>query len=90
MLVASGTYQAWRQVGTFAALTGTTYGRLLLVKFLAVGLVAALGYLARIWIAHYLKGSAVTPDAAAIRQLRGSTGLEVCSPPECWRSRRCW
>ena len=77
VLVASGTYQAWRQVGTFAALTGTTYGRLLLVKILAVGLVVALGYLARIWIAYYLKGSAVTPDAAAIRQLRGSTGLEV-------------
>jgi copper transport protein len=72
VLVASGTYQAWRQVGTLAALTGTVYGRLLLVKLLGVGLLIALGYLARVWIAHYR-----TPDAVAIRQLRRSTGLEV-------------
>lgn len=37
-LVASGLYQAWREVGTFGALTGTTYGRLLLIK---VAIVAA-------------------------------------------------
>jgi copper transport protein len=72
VLVASGTYQAWRQVGTLAALTGTTYGRLLLIKLLGVGLLIALGYLARVWIAHYQK-----PDVIAIRQLRRSTGLEV-------------
>ncbi|WP_307856631.1 copper resistance protein CopC [Catenulispora pinistramenti] len=57
-LVATGTYQAWRQVGTLGALTGTVYGRLLLVKLLGVGLLIALGYLARVWIAHYLSGSA--------------------------------
>lgn len=72
VLVVSGTYQAWRQVGTLAALPGTTYGRLLLVKLLGVGLLIALGYLARVWIAHYQ-----TPDAVAIRQLRRSTGLEA-------------
>lgn len=72
VLVVSGTYQAWRQVGTLPALPGTTYGRLLLVKLLGVGLLIALGYLARVWIAHYRK-----PDDVAIRQLRRSTGLEV-------------
>jgi copper transport protein len=75
-LVATGTYQAWRQVGTLGALTGTVYGKLLLVKLLGVGLVIALGYLARVWIAHYLAGSG-TADAVAVRQLRRSTGLEV-------------
>jgi copper transport protein len=66
-LVASGAYQAWRQVGTLGALTGTTYGRLLLVKVLGVGLVIALGYLARVWIAHYLAapaGGRTGPGAA--------------------------
>jgi len=75
-LVITGTYQAWRQVGTLGALTGTVYGKLLLVKLLGVGLVIALGYLARVWIAHYLNGSG-TADSVAIRQLRRSTALEV-------------
>ena len=76
VLVASGTYQAWRQVGTLGALTGTIYGKLLLVKLLGVGLIVALGYLARVWIAHYLADRAA-PDEVAIRQLRRSTGLEA-------------
>ncbi len=69
-LVATGTYQAWRQVGTLGALTGTVYGRLLLVKLLGVGLLIALGYLARVWIAHYLSGSATGQS----RQNGGTAG----------------
>ncbi|MER0447011.1 copper resistance protein CopC [Streptomyces sp. Edi4] len=43
VLAATGLYQAWRQVGTWPALTDTTYGRLLLLKvaLVAVMLVAA-------------------------------------------------
>jgi copper transport protein len=47
-LVATGTYQAWRGVGTFGALFGTTYGRLLLVKIGALCGLVALGNLARV------------------------------------------
>lgn len=47
VIVATGTYQAWRGVGTWGALTGTTYGRLLLVKIAAMCVLIALGYLAR-------------------------------------------
>ena len=32
VLVATGLYQSWRQVGSWSALTGTAYGQLLLVK----------------------------------------------------------
>ncbi|MFG2284798.1 copper resistance protein CopC [Streptomyces sp. NPDC048595] len=39
VLVATGVYQSWRQVGTWHALTDTSYGRLLLLK---VGLVVVL------------------------------------------------
>ncbi|MFE1769964.1 copper resistance protein CopC [Streptomyces sp. NPDC059008] len=39
VLVATGVYQSWRQVGTWHALTDTAYGRLLLLK---VGLVVVL------------------------------------------------
>jgi copper transport protein len=46
-IVATGTYQAWRGVGTWGALFGTTYGLLLLVKIGAMCLLVALGNLAR-------------------------------------------
>jgi copper transport protein len=36
VLGATGTYQSWRQVGSWPALTGTDYGRLLILKVLAV------------------------------------------------------
>ncbi|WP_078600538.1 copper resistance CopC/CopD family protein [Streptomyces violens] len=39
VLVATGVYQSWRQVGSWRALTDTSYGQLLLLK---VGLVAVL------------------------------------------------
>jgi copper transport protein len=36
VLVLSGSYQAWREDGSIAALTGTTFGKLLLVKIAGV------------------------------------------------------
>jgi copper transport protein len=39
VIVASGAFQAWRQVGTFSALQSTDYGHLLLIK---LGLVVAI------------------------------------------------
>ena len=46
-IVATGTYQAWRGVGSWPALLATPYGRLLLVKIVAVCALVALGNLAR-------------------------------------------
>jgi copper transport protein len=46
-IVVTGTYQAWRGVGTWGALFGTTYGHLLLVKIGAMCALVALGNLAR-------------------------------------------
>jgi copper transport protein len=50
-ILLTGTYQAWRNVGTWPALFGTTYGRLLLIKIGAMCVLIGLGYLARIRIA---------------------------------------
>jgi copper transport protein len=47
VIVASGTYQAWRGVGTWGGLFETTYGQLLLVKIGAICALVALGNLAR-------------------------------------------
>jgi copper transport protein len=46
-IAATGVYQAWREVGTLAALTGTTYGWLIVVKTVGLGCLIGLGYLAR-------------------------------------------
>lgn len=50
-IVLTGTYQAWRSVGSWPALFDTTYGRLLLIKIGAMCALIALGYVARIRIA---------------------------------------
>lgn len=60
VIVLTGTYQAWRGVGSWPALFETTYGRLLLIKIGAMCVLIGLGYLARIRItALRTPGSAV-------------------------------
>ncbi|WP_436740361.1 copper resistance protein CopC [Streptomyces sp. BBFR102] len=49
VLALTGLYQTWRQVGSWSALTGTSYGRLLLVKIGLVALLVAVAGLSRRW-----------------------------------------
>ncbi|MFF3214613.1 copper resistance CopC/CopD family protein [Streptomyces sp. NPDC002886] len=56
VLACTGAYQSWRQVGSWSALTGTDYGRLLLVKIGLVGLVVAIAYTSRKWTARLAGG----------------------------------
>ncbi|WP_105970299.1 copper resistance CopC/CopD family protein [Streptomyces geranii] len=51
-LVATGIYQSWRQVGSWSALTGTSYGQLLLVKIGLVVVLVGLAYISRRWTAQ--------------------------------------
>ena len=53
-IVLTGTYLAWREVGSIAALRSTEYGRLLLVKLIGVVALIALGNLARRWVQRHL------------------------------------
>jgi copper transport protein len=72
----TGLYLAWRQVGwTLGALAGTTYGRLLLVKFGVVLVIVALASRARRFVQRHAK----KPDetAGALRGLRRSVAAEV-------------
>jgi copper transport protein len=50
VLVVTGTYQAWRAVGSPAALFATTYGLVLVAKLCLVGVLVLLGALARSWV----------------------------------------
>lgn len=49
VLAATGLYQSWRQVGTWTALTGTAYGRLLLVKVGLIAVLLGVGWVSRRW-----------------------------------------
>ncbi|MFB6616296.1 copper resistance CopC/CopD family protein [Streptomyces sp. NPDC085524] len=61
VLAVTGVYQSWRQVGSWSALTGTDYGRLLLVKVGLVAVLIALAYVSRKWTGRL----ADTPAAEA-------------------------
>ncbi|MGW2200987.1 copper resistance protein CopC [Streptomyces sp. NPDC001774] len=49
VLAATGLYQSWRQVGSWSALTGTSYGRLLLAKVGLVAVLVGIAWVSRRW-----------------------------------------
>ncbi|MEU7241045.1 copper resistance protein CopC [Streptomyces sparsogenes] len=63
-LVLTGVYQSWRQVGSWSALTGTDYGRWLLVKIGLVGVLLAIAAVSRRWTARLADGPAEATDEA--------------------------
>lgn len=63
-IVVTGTYMAWRDVGTLGAFTATTYGRLLLLKIAGLCMLIGLGYLARRRIAGGLQAPVTAPRIA--------------------------
>lgn len=54
VLVVTGVYQSWRGLGSWNALTGTSYGRILLVKLGAVVLLLAAAGWSRQWTGRML------------------------------------
>ncbi|MGV9558979.1 copper resistance CopC/CopD family protein [Streptomyces sp. NPDC003522] len=71
VLAVTGLYQAWRGLGTPDALADTTYGRTLLAKLAAVGLLLLAGTWSRQWTGRLVRAEAArtggreteTPDA---------------------------
>jgi copper transport protein len=90
VLVGTGTYQAWREIGPLPALWSTEYGRLLLVKIAGFVLLVGVGNLSRLAVrrryvtavAHAMSASDTTELAESeedrlLGRLRASVGLEV-------------
>ncbi|GAB2874683.1 hypothetical protein GCM10027074_48170 [Streptomyces deserti] len=48
-LVATGTYQSWRQLGSWSAFTDTRYGQLLLAKIALVVVLVGIAWISRRW-----------------------------------------
>ncbi|MFE7276081.1 copper resistance protein CopC [Streptomyces sp. NPDC057623] len=67
VLVGTGVYQSWRGLGSWDALTGTTYGRLLILKLVAVAVLLGAAALSRRWTARL----ATTADGEAVARERG-------------------
>ncbi|MFD3485169.1 copper resistance CopC/CopD family protein [Streptomyces sp. NPDC058665] len=49
VLAATGLYQSWRQVGSWSALTGTSYGQLLLSKVALIAVLLGAAWFSRRW-----------------------------------------
>ncbi|MFF8832131.1 copper resistance protein CopC [Streptomyces sp. NPDC015131] len=68
VLALTGTYQSWRQVGSWSALTGTDYGRLLLLKLGLVAVLLGVAWISRRWTRRLTEAPAVadagTEDAS--------------------------
>ncbi|WP_107054573.1 FixH family protein [Streptomyces sp. NRRL S-350] len=52
VLAVTGVYQSWRGLGSWGALTGTEYGRLLLVKAGCVAVMLGVAWMSRSWLAR--------------------------------------
>ncbi|MDA5285482.1 copper resistance CopC family protein [Streptomyces sp. Isolate_45] len=73
VLVGTGTYQSWRQVGSWDALLTTSFGRTLVVKVAAVVLVLCAAYFSRRWTARLVHEAppvaetSTVPEPARVR-----------------------
>ncbi|WP_306324012.1 MULTISPECIES: copper resistance CopC/CopD family protein [unclassified Streptomyces] len=64
VLVATGLYQSWRQVGSWSALTGTSYGQLLMVKVGLVVVLVGVAWISRKWTGRLSESVAAAPVVA--------------------------
>jgi copper transport protein len=71
VLAATGIYQSWRQLGSWSAVTGTSYGQLLLVKIGLVVVLVGIAWISRRWTARLSQAPAAkavkTSAAAPVR-----------------------
>ncbi|MEU8791844.1 copper resistance protein CopC [Streptomyces sp. NPDC048643] len=68
VLVATGIYQSWRQVGSWSAFTDTTYGQLLLVKIGLVAVLVGVASISRRWTGGLADAAPRTAKAALVEQ----------------------
>ncbi|MFF6948335.1 copper resistance protein CopC [Streptomyces iakyrus] len=65
-LIATGTYQSWRQLGSWSAFTDTRYGQLLLAKIGLVVVMVGVAWISRRWTGRLAEAAPV--EAAAVRE----------------------
>ncbi|WP_411100131.1 copper resistance protein CopC [Streptomyces sp. x-45] len=68
VLVITGVYQSWRGLGSWEALTGTTYGRLLLAKVVLVAVLLAVAAVSRRWTTALATAALAVPEPGRVRE----------------------
>ncbi|MFF8015553.1 copper resistance protein CopC [Streptomyces sp. NPDC007929] len=66
VLIATGTYQSWRQLGSWSAFTDTRYGQLLLAKIALVVILVGVACISRRWTGRLTETLPV--EAATVRE----------------------
>ncbi|MFJ8704175.1 copper resistance CopC/CopD family protein [Streptomyces ardesiacus] len=66
VLVVTGVYQSWRGLGSWQALTATTYGRLLLAKVVLVAVLLSAAAVSRRWTAALVTTPAAVREPARV------------------------
>ncbi|TGN74949.1 transporter [Streptomyces bauhiniae] len=77
VLVVTGVYQSWRGLGTWQALTDTTYGRVLLAKLVAVGVLLGAAAWSRRWTGRLPKTAEAPVPDLPVGQLRRTVLAEA-------------
>ncbi|MFJ8147462.1 copper resistance protein CopC [Streptomyces sp. NPDC096048] len=76
-LVVTGTYQSWRQLGSWTAFTDTRYGQLLLVKIGLVAVLVGIAYLSRRWTAQLAEAAPAIARQREKEQAGASDGRKT-------------
>ncbi|GAA2587245.1 hypothetical protein GCM10010304_33220 [Streptomyces roseoviolaceus] len=73
-LIATGTYQSWRQLGSWSAFTDTRYGQLLLTKIALVVVLAGVAWISRRWTGRLVEA---VPTSAEREKARVGAGADA-------------
>ncbi|MFF8533860.1 copper resistance CopC/CopD family protein [Streptomyces sp. SAS_267] len=84
VLVATGIYQSWRQLGSWSALTDTSYGQLLLVKVGLVAVLVGIAWISRRWTAQL--SEVTVSEAAAVVEQRSEVRTPATVPADSRRA----
>lgn len=68
VLAVTGVYQSWRGLGSLSALSGTSYGRLLLAKLAGVAVLLLAARYSRRWTARIAAPATTVPRPASVRK----------------------
>ncbi|MEU6915896.1 copper resistance CopC/CopD family protein [Streptomyces olindensis] len=73
-LIATGTYQSWRQLGSWSAFTDTRYGQLLLAKIALVVVLVGVAWISRRWTGRLAEAAPASAEREKVRAGVGASG----------------
>ncbi|OXS33779.1 copper resistance CopC/CopD family protein [Streptomyces sp. XY006] len=74
VLIVTGTYQSWRQLGSWSAFTDTRYGQLLLAKIALVVVLVGVAWISRRWTGRLAEAVPAAAERTKVRAGAGASG----------------